>query len=135
MQYLVFEYVEKNLLEILEEQQNGLEPEQVQYKRETPEQRPPLLAIKPPEHQTTIHRVFFQVRHYIHQLVKAVQWCHQKNIVHRDIKPENLLINPGRAPVIHVHRPENQSQRDMIITIYRLRYTASLFRHVFLRIS
>lgn len=34
-----------------------------------------------------------QVRKYIYQLVKAVHWCHQNNIVHRDIKPENLLIS------------------------------------------
>jgi len=36
-----------------------------------------------------------QVRQYIYQLVKAVAWCHQHNIVHRDIKPENLLISTG----------------------------------------
>ena len=60
-QYLVFEYVEKNLLEVLEEQPGGLDLE--------------------------------QVRQYICQLIKAVAWCHQQNIVHRDIKPENLLIS------------------------------------------
>ncbi|GAX83588.1 hypothetical protein CEUSTIGMA_g11013.t1 [Chlamydomonas eustigma] len=59
--YLVFEYVERNLLEVLEEQPAGLDLE--------------------------------QVRQYICQLVKAVGWCHQQNIVHRDIKPENLLIS------------------------------------------
>ncbi|KAL6754755.1 kinase-like domain-containing protein, partial [Haematococcus lacustris] len=58
--YLVFEYVERNLLEVLEEHPGGLGLE--------------------------------QVRQYIHQLVKAVAWCHQHGIVHRDIKPENLLI-------------------------------------------
>lgn len=42
--------------------------------------------------------ITFQVRHYIFMLVKAVDWCHQHNIVHRDIKPENLLINPGKVP-------------------------------------
>ncbi|KAG2485076.1 hypothetical protein HYH03_016173 [Edaphochlamys debaryana] len=61
--YLVFEYVERNLLEILEEHPGGLDGE--------------------------------QVRNYIHQLIKAVGWCHQHNIVHRDIKPENLLISPS----------------------------------------
>nr|AGC12987.1 long flagella protein 5 [Chlamydomonas reinhardtii] len=63
--YLVFEYVERNLLEILEEHPGGLEGE--------------------------------QVRNYIYQLIKAVGWCHQHNIVHRDIKPENLLISPSAA--------------------------------------
>ncbi|PNH08918.1 Cyclin-dependent kinase-like 5 [Tetrabaena socialis] len=61
--YLVFEYVERNLLEILEEHPGGIEQE--------------------------------QVRNYIYQLIKAVGWCHQHNIVHRDIKPENLLISPS----------------------------------------
>ena len=39
-----------------------------------------------------------QVQHYVYQLVKAVAWCHDNNIVHRDIKPENLLINPSVHP-------------------------------------
>ncbi|KAL3156963.1 hypothetical protein ABBQ38_001221 [Trebouxia sp. C0009 RCD-2024] len=38
------------------------------------------------------------VQHYMYQLVKAVAWCHDNNIVHRDIKPENLLINPSVHP-------------------------------------
>ena len=71
MQYLVFEYVERNLLEVLEEHSGGLEPE--------------------------------QIRSYIHQLVKAVAWCHQHNIVHRDIKPENLLIT-GVLDIESTHR-------------------------------
>lgn len=65
--YLVFEYVERNLLEILEERPGGLAQE--------------------------------EVRQYIYQLIKAVGWCHQHNIVHRDIKPENLLISPNAAGV------------------------------------
>ena len=60
--YLVFEYLEKNLLEVLEENPNGIELD--------------------------------QVNHYIYQLLKAIEYCHRKDIIHRDIKPENLLINP-----------------------------------------
>ena len=60
--YLVFEYLEKNLLEVLEENPNGIELD--------------------------------QVNHYIYQLLKAIEYCHRKEIIHRDIKPENLLINP-----------------------------------------
>lgn len=30
---------------------------------------------------------------YIHQLCRAIDWCHHNGVVHRDIKPENLLIN------------------------------------------
>ncbi|KAJ7993587.1 hypothetical protein DPEC_G00273950 [Dallia pectoralis] len=59
--YLVFEYVEKNMLELLEELPNGAPSD--------------------------------KVRIYIHQLIKAIHWCHKNDIVHRDIKPENLLIS------------------------------------------
>uniref|UniRef100_A0A8C6U0K9 Cyclin-dependent kinase-like 5 n=1 Tax=Neogobius melanostomus TaxID=47308 RepID=A0A8C6U0K9_9GOBI len=59
--YLVFEYVEKNMLELLEELPNGVSTE--------------------------------KARSYIHQLIKAIHWCHKHDIVHRDIKPENLLIS------------------------------------------
>lgn len=59
--YLVFEYVERNMLELLEEMPNGV-----------------------PSHK---------VRNYIFQLIKAIKWCHQNDVIHRDIKPENLLIS------------------------------------------
>ena len=58
--YLVFEYLQKNLLEILEENPNGLPLD--------------------------------QVKNYIYQLLKAIEFCHRNNVIHRDIKPENLLI-------------------------------------------
>lgn len=61
---MVFEYIEKNLLEILEENPNGLE-------------------------QT-------DVRYYLYQVFKAIEYCHRNNVIHRDIKPENLLINPKK---------------------------------------
>jgi len=59
--YLVFEFVDKNLLEVLEENPNGVRAE--------------------------------LVRSFIHQLCKAIEHCHNKDIIHRDIKPENLLIS------------------------------------------
>ena len=61
---MVFEYIEKNLLEILEENPNGLDPD--------------------------------NVRHYMYQVFKAIEFCHRNNVIHRDIKPENLLINPKK---------------------------------------
>mmetsp|Transcript_1464 Transcript_1464/g.1453 ORF Transcript_1464/g.1453 Transcript_1464/m.1453 type:complete len:179 (-) Transcript_1464:695-1231(-) len=38
---------------------------------------------------------------YIHDIVTAINYCHQKNIVHRDLKPENLLLvnNNPNAPL------------------------------------
>jgi cyclin-dependent kinase-like len=64
--YLVFEYVERNLLEILEETQTGVEVTGRQSER---------------------------VRSYIFQLCKSIDYCHRLEVVHRDIKPENLLIS------------------------------------------
>lgn len=62
--YMVFEYIEKNLLEILEENPNGLNLEDVRY--------------------------------YLYQVFKAIEYCHRNNVIHRDIKPENLLIAPKK---------------------------------------
>lgn len=58
----MFEYLEKNLLEIIEDKPNGISSN--------------------------------QVKHYIYQLLLAIEFCHRNNVIHRDIKPENLLINP-----------------------------------------
>ena len=61
----MFEFVEKTLLEILEERTSGIQAD--------------------------------LVRRYIFQLLKAIDYCHQMNVVHRDIKPENLLIDPSET--------------------------------------
>ena len=34
-------------------------------------------------------------RHYFHQLLSAVEYCHLHLITHRDIKPENLIVDKG----------------------------------------
>ena len=49
--FLVFEFCEKNVLELLEEHPDGLEPEQVRY--------------------------------YIWQLCRALDYCHKRGIIHR----------------------------------------------------
>lgn len=59
--YLVFEFVEKTILEEIEKNPEGLEP-------------------------SAIKRLMWQ-------LVRAIHFCHQHNIIHRDIKPENLLVS------------------------------------------
>ncbi|KAG7392972.1 Cyclin-dependent kinase-like 3 [Phytophthora pseudosyringae] len=59
--YLVFEFVEKTILEEIERHPDGLDP-------------------------LTLKKLMWQ-------LVRAIHFCHQHNIIHRDIKPENLLVS------------------------------------------
>jgi len=33
------------------------------------------------------------VRCYMYQLLRALNYCHSKGIMHRDVKPGNVLIN------------------------------------------
>jgi cyclin-dependent kinase-like len=59
--YLVFEFIDKNLLELLEAEPEGLDTE--------------------------------RIRLLMFQLVKALDFCHENDVIHRDVKPENLLIS------------------------------------------
>ena len=59
--YLVFEYLDKNLLEVIEEKPEGLEEE--------------------------------QIKKIIFQILVALDFIHNHNVIHRDIKPENILLN------------------------------------------
>jgi serine/threonine protein kinase len=54
---------------------------------------------------------------YVRQLVDALCYCHEKNVIHRDIKPENLLVaGNGDLKIADfgwsVHSPS--SRRDTI---------------------
>lgn len=35
----------------------------------------------------------FDVRYYIYEVLKALDFCHSKGIMHRDIKPHNVMID------------------------------------------
>jgi serine/threonine protein kinase len=36
-------------------------------------------------------------RHYFHQLISVVRYCHARGVFHHDIKPENLLLDEDDA--------------------------------------
>ncbi|KAJ8403642.1 hypothetical protein AAFF_G00349680 [Aldrovandia affinis] len=59
--YLVFEFVDRTVLDDLEQYPNGLD--------------------------------YTRVRKYLFQILRAITFCHQHNIIHRDIKPENVLVS------------------------------------------
>lgn len=75
---MVFEYVERNLLEVLEKSPHGLDVGILINLI--------LILLK----QEFIKKIIFQ-------LVKAIDFLHSRDIVHRDIKPENLLVNKYRV--------------------------------------
>lgn len=34
----------------------------------------------------------FSSSHYMRQILEALRYCHENDIIHRDIKPENILL-------------------------------------------
>lgn len=52
---------------------------------------------------------------YLSQLIEALRYCHERNVIHRDIKPENILVDgKGQVKIADfgwsVHAPS--SRRD-----------------------
>lgn len=35
----------------------------------------------------------FDIRYYMFEILKALDYCHSKGIVHRDVKPHNIMID------------------------------------------
>ena len=35
----------------------------------------------------------FDIRYYINELLKALDYCHSNGIMHRDVKPHNVMID------------------------------------------
>ncbi|KAK8956946.1 hypothetical protein KSP39_PZI000229 [Platanthera zijinensis] len=35
----------------------------------------------------------YDIRYYIHELLKALEYCHSQGIMHRDVKPHNVMID------------------------------------------
>ncbi len=87
--HIVFEFVPKNLLNMIEASPQGL-PQDIVRCVTTLQLDPlsihPFTYLIPPN---TLKRL------YVKQLVRSLELCHRNNIIHRDIKPENILIHPG----------------------------------------
>ena len=43
----------------------------------------------------TLYKAFtdFDIRFYIYEILKALDFCHSKGIIHRDVKPHNIMID------------------------------------------
>jgi casein kinase II subunit alpha len=44
----------------------------------------------------------YDVRYYIFELLKALDFCHSKGIMHRDVKPHNVMIDHEKRKVGHL---------------------------------
>ena len=41
----------------------------------------------------------FDVRFYMFEILKALDFCHSKGIIHRDVKPHNIMIDHAQRKV------------------------------------
>ncbi|CAD8146245.1 unnamed protein product [Paramecium pentaurelia] len=37
-----------------------------------------------------------EIRFYLYELMKALDFCHSRGIIHRDVKPQNIIVNPQK---------------------------------------
>ncbi|VBB32606.1 unnamed protein product [Acanthocheilonema viteae] len=71
---LVFEYVDRDLKQYLDDCQDVMSMRNVRYER-----------------YTILNQFYFQL--FLVQLLRGLNYCHQRRVLHRDLKPQNLLIN------------------------------------------
>ena len=59
------------------------------------------------------------VRYYIFELLKALDYCHSKGIMHRDVKPHNVMIDHENRKV----RVCLARQTALLLVIRSIAYT------------
>ena len=41
----------------------------------------------------------FDIRYYLYEILKALDFCHSKGVIHRDVKPHNIMIDHAQRKV------------------------------------
>lgn len=60
------------------------------------------------------------VRFYIFELLKALDYCHSKGVMHRDVKPHNVMIDHENHKVSSSATTNQSSRTDLFVTKLRL---------------
>ena len=68
-----------------------------------PQSKTPALIFEHVNNQDfkTLYPTFsdFDIRFYIYELLKALDYCHSRGIMHRDVKPHNVMIDHEKRQV------------------------------------
>lgn len=56
------------------------------------------------------------VRYYIKELLKALQFSHGKSIMHRAVRPHNIMIDPTQRKVVSISHISGHDMRARIWT-------------------
>ncbi|KAF9365044.1 NUAK SNF1-like kinase 2 [Mortierella sp. NVP85] len=59
-----------------------------------------------------------EARRIFHQIVLAIHYCHENNVVHRDLKPENILLDSERNVRVADFGFGNNWYKDRHLTTY-----------------
>ncbi|KAG0033668.1 NUAK SNF1-like kinase 2 [Podila clonocystis] len=59
-----------------------------------------------------------EARRIFHQIVLAIHYCHENNVVHRDLKPENILLDSERNVRVADFGFGNNWHKDRHLTTY-----------------